>query len=247
MLKKNLLGISVEPLSKKDILEKIKKNIQQPAEFFHVVSLNPENIVIAQQNLEFRKTIETAQIKIVDGIGIVIASKILKIEAGERVTGVGLVKDLVMMASQRRLRVLLIGGRRNLALRLAQCYQQTYPKVKFLGDYGIKDIKNPQQSEEKKIFSIVASYKPHIVLVAFGSPDQELWIDRHKDLFKNCLVMGVGGAFDFLSGQIPRAPKFLRKIGLEWLFRLFIQPWRWKRQLKIIKFIWLVIKQRLSS
>jgi len=145
-----------------------------------------------------------------------------------------------------RLRVLLIGGRPNLAESLVNCYRVEFSQAKFKGVYGIKDIKNPQKKEEQEIFSIVADFKPHIVLVAFGSPDQELWLYRHRDQFKNCLCMGVGGAFDYLSGSIIRAPGFLRKIGLEWLFRLLKQPWRWRRQLRLIKFLWLVVKQKLG-
>ena len=94
------------------------------------------------------------------------------------------------------------------------------------------------------ISSIVVGYKPHFVFVAFGSPDQELWIGRHKKILSGRVVIGVGGAFDYLSNNIKRAPVVIQKIGMEWLYRLVIQPWRWKRQLKLIKFVWLVIRQK---
>ncbi|MFA6081424.1 MAG: WecB/TagA/CpsF family glycosyltransferase [Patescibacteria group bacterium] len=247
MTSNKILGITIIPESKKSILEKILLYIDQPAGFFHIVSLNPENMVLATENELFRKVIETGQLKIVDGVGVVIAGRWLGVQLGERITGVGLMEDLLKMASSGRLRVLMIGGKENLAINLSKCYQNKYSEAKFFGLEGIKDIKNPTKTEEDKIFSIVADYKPHLVFVAFGSPDQELWIARHKKEFTNCVVMGVGGAFDYLSGKVIRAPIFIQKIGFEWFFRLVNQPWRWKRQLRLINYIWLIFKQKIKN
>lgn len=242
-----ILGITILPESKYSVLEKILLYIDRPTGFYHIVSLNPENMVITTENELFKKTVETAQIKIIDGMGVVIAARWFGIKLGERITGVGLMNDLMKMASDRRLRVLMIGGKENLALRLAQCYSEQFPEAKFKGIHGIGNIKNPMVDEERTIFSIVAAYKPHLILVAFGSPDQELWIARHKKKFTNCVVMGVGGAFDYLSSNVVRAPVFIQKIGLEWLFRLIIQPWRWKRQLRLLKFIRLILKEQWTK
>ncbi len=242
-----ILGVTINKESKKYILYKIKKYIQKPAGFFHIVSLNPENLVIAQESSEFKQVLETAQIKLIDGFGVILASRLLGIEVGERVPGVELMEELIKIAGKMRLRVLLIGGKANLANNLADCYQKKYPEAKFFGLEGIKDIKNPKKQEEKKIFSIVSDFKPHLVFVAFGSPDQELWIERHKDRFKNCVVMGVGGAFDFLAGKVIRAPVIFRKLGLEWLFRLFVQPWRWRRQLRLVRFVLLVLRDKIKK
>ena len=247
MKKNKILDIMINSESKTSILEKILLYINKPTGFFHIVSLNPENLVVSTENESFKRVVETAQIKIVDGIGVVLAGRWLGVEVGERVTGVGLMEDLLKMASDKRLRVLMIGGKKNLALRLAQCYIDQFPEAKFFGLKGIEDIKNPRKAEEDKIFSIVATYKPQLVFVAFGSPDQELWIERHKKKFTNCVVMGVGGAFDYLSGNVVRSSVFIQKIGGEWLYRLVIQPWRWKRQLRLLKFVWLIIKQKLKK
>lgn len=244
MKSNKILGISINPETKSSILENILLYIGKPSGFFHIVSVNPENLVTAVENQRFKNAIETAKIKIVDGVGIVIAGRWLNVNVGERVTGVGLMRNLLDMASERRLRVMLIGGRDNLALKLAKCYSNQFPEARFIGLKGIEEIKRPRSEEEGKIFSIVADYKPQLVFVAFGSPDQELWIERHRKKFSGCVVMGVGGSFDYLSGNINRAPIFIQKIGLEWLYRLIIQPWRWKRQLKLLKFIGLVLKEK---
>ena len=244
MNKKQILGITIIPQSKKSVLEKILLYIGKPTGFFHIVSLNPENIVITTESESFKRVVETAQIKLIDGIGVVLAGRLAGVEVGERVTGVGLMEDLLKMASDRRLRVLMIGGKENLALRLAKCYSDQFPEAKFKGIHGIANIKNPIAGEESKIFSIVAAYKPHLVFVSFGSPDQELWIAHHKKEFNKCIVMGVGGAFDYLSREIDRAPVFIQKVGLEWLYRLTNQPWRWKRQLRLLKFIGLILQEK---
>lgn len=240
-----ILGITVVSQSKADILEKIIKYIKSPRGFFHIVSLNPENLVIAHENKVFKKVVETAQIKLIDGVGVVLAGRLLNFDL-KKTSGVDMMEDLINLASIMRLRVLLIGGKPNLALRLADCYSSKYPEAKFLGMEGVKNIRKPKKEEEKAIFSIVADYKPHLVFVAFGSPDQELWLERHKKKFNKSVVMGVGGAFDFLDGTVNRAPLTIQKLGLEWLFRLLNQPWRWRRQLKLIKFTWLVINQRFN-
>lgn len=247
MEEKNLLGMKIPTDSKTIILEKIKKYISHPSSWMHIVSLNPENLVIAQKDEKFKEVLQKGQIMILDGIGVVLAARILGVKVGERLTGVDLMEEIVTMASRLRLRVLLIGGEPNLALRLAQCYSQVYPKAKFKGIEGIRNIKKPLTQEETDIFSIVTDYKPHIIFAAFGSPEQELWLDRHKDQFKGIVCMGVGGAFDYFAGKIPRAPFIFRKIGLEWSFRLLVQPWRWRRQLRLLKFIQLIVQQKFTA
>jgi N-acetylglucosaminyldiphosphoundecaprenol N-acetyl-beta-D-mannosaminyltransferase len=161
--------------------------------------------------------------------------------------GVEVVHYLLEWEGVERLRVAFIGGRGNLAEELADCYQAKWPQAQFVGMIGIKDIQNPGENEEKKLFSIVAELKPHLVLVAFGSPAQELWIEANKGRFGPAVVMGVGGAFDFLGGRVARAPKWMRATGLEWLFRLARQPWRLRRQMRLIEFMWLVILQRVGA
>ena len=244
--KNKILEISIPTETRTSILEKIFKYIEKPNDFFHIVSLNPENLVVATENDLFKRVIETAQIKIIDGIGVVLAGRLFNLNL-KRLTGVDLMKELIKVASNRRLRVLMIGGKENLADELVECYARKFPEAKFKGMQGIKNIKNSNHDEETNIFSIVAAYKPQLVFVAFGSPDQELWIERHRNEFSSCITMGVGGSFDYLSNNVKRAPVLIQKVGLEWLYRLVTQPWRWKRQLRLVKFIWLIIRQKWNK
>lgn len=247
MIKKTLLGITIPTETSTIILEQIKKYISTHSQFCHIVSLNPENIIISQTSIEFKKTIETAQIHIIDGIGVVLAARILGIHIGERFTGVDLMQELIVLAQKSRLTVLLIGGGPNLALSLSKCYQRNYPEAKFFGIKGFKNIYRQTKNEEDKILSIVRSAKPNLIFAAFGSPEQELWLVRHKRQFKGIVCMGVGQGFDVAGGLVNRAPTWIQKIGLEWLYRLLTQPWRWRRQLRLIQFMWLILQEKLRS
>ncbi|MBI1863161.1 WecB/TagA/CpsF family glycosyltransferase, partial [Candidatus Microgenomates bacterium] len=231
--------------TRQDILENVIAQATHHERFTHVVSINPENVVVAQSNAQFADVLNQAQVKLIDGVGIKIAASVLGIPAGDRVSGVDLMAEIVGRANSLRLRVALIGGAGDLAERLAYRYQQAQPEATFFGLQGFKNIKNPEKNEENRIKSVILDLRPHLVFVSFGSPAQELWIDSQRELFKNCVCIGVGGAFDFLGGQVPRAPGFMRSLGLEWLFRLWVQPWRWRRQLRLVRFAGMVLKQKL--
>ncbi len=245
-MNQKLLGISLPKYSKKYILDKIKKDTLSKSHFIHITSLNPENIIIAQEDTLFKEIIAKSQIKIIDGVGVVIAAKILNLEAGHHLPGVDLVKELITL-SVGRLRVVLLGGKDNLAENLANCYSQGYPHANITGLQGIENIKKVKRSEEERIFSIITDTKPHLLLVSFGSPYQEKWIWKNRVKLKGIVCMGVGGSFDYLYGKIKRPAMVIRKLGLEWLYRLIIQPWRWKRQLRLIRFISLILKQKINQ
>lgn len=164
-----------------------------------------------------------------------------------------------------------LGGRDGVAKTAAECLRKTYPglRVSFVGEewpismldgrkskvedrnLRIEDRKSvhPQSSTVKNpssTLNLLPSKNIDILFVAFGAPKQEFWINDNLDEIPVKVAVGVGGAFDYISGKIPRAPGFIRSIGLEWLFRLIIQPWRIKRQLSLVEFIWLVAKEKLS-
>lgn len=242
-----ILGVSIRPDSGQYILEKIKKGLLTQKKFVHVVSINPENILLTLNDPLFKQILNEAEISINDGIGVVLASQMLFGNFVPRLTGVDLMEKLIKVASTESLRVLLIGGRHNLAEELSNCYNRSYPASKFTGVAGFRNIRQPSAAEQKALLSIVAAVRPHLMFVAFGSPYQEKWIYENRASLQGVTCIGVGGAFDFLSGRVSRAPKLIRRIGLEWFFRLVHQPWRWKRQLQLPIFIWLVLKQKLSQ
>ncbi len=231
--------------TKKDILYEFEKYVKNKEKFYHIVSLNPENLVLAQEDDGFYEILRRAQLKICDGVGTVVAGRILKGKKAERITGVDLMSELIKISTKMRIRIMFIGGRDNLADKLSNCYNEEFKTNSFMGVEGLKNARKYSEKENEKLISIVSEFKPHLIFVAFGSPYQERWIWNNREKLNGIFCMGVGGGFDFLGKKVPRAPYFLRKMGLEWFFRLLVQPWRIKRQLRLAKFIYLVIQEYL--
>lgn len=246
MISLNLFSVPLSFNSENEILEQLPKSTSLHGHFAHVVSLNPENLVTMLENKEFEKTVRSTRFHIPDGVGTVAAVSLLKRVAISRVTGVDTMETLITAASNRSLKVVLIGGKGNLANETLECYKKRYKKLPIWSVPGYLNIAYPKKEETEAIKTIVQSVRPHLVFVSFGSPFQEIWIERHKDLFNESLVMGVGGAFAMVSGSMSRAPQWMRIVGLEWLYRLFQQPWRIWRQLKLVKFIVMVVKEKLE-
>ncbi|MFH0773784.1 MAG: WecB/TagA/CpsF family glycosyltransferase [bacterium] len=225
-----LFQVPIDPLTISDVLEKIKLYLSALPKFIHIVSVNPENIVIAQHNSSFLAVCKNADLALTDGIGVILGAKLLGISLPERVSGSVLLPQLLDLAGAMSLRVVLIGSQANLANIIAKCYARSYPKATFIGMEGYKNVQFPTQEEEQHVEDIVRSTRPHFVFVAFGSPYQELWIDTHKKLLCTSICMGVGGGFDYLSGASQKPPNSVRSFGLEWLYRLIRQPHRMRRQ-----------------
>ena len=242
-----LLDYDLKAMSMEDILELLLKNNPQKSEFRHIVSLNSENLLAMKSNREFEKVVLTSYGHIIDGVGVIIAARLLNGMRLTRLSGVDVMAKLLEVASGYSLRCLLIGGKAKIAESIANCYKARFPTLKIAFTEGYKDINYPVSEENEAIKRIVSLTRPHLVFVSFGSPAQELWIEKQKSLFKGCLVMGVGGAFSMLSGALPRSPNWMRRAGLEWFFRLLIEPWRLRRQLKLVEFVSLVIKEKLKQ
>lgn len=165
----------------------------------------------------------------------------------ERVSGVDMMQSLVEVASERGWRVFLLGGKPGVAEAAANHLTRQYPNIlvhwdsgPWLNDDGVpKDA--AQAKKEAEVVRKINQFKPNLLFVGFGAPKQEKWIARNlKNLDVNC-AMVVGGAFDYISGRVPRAPQWMQNLGLEWLFRLIIEPWRIKREFALFKFGWLVL------
>jgi N-acetylglucosaminyldiphosphoundecaprenol N-acetyl-beta-D-mannosaminyltransferase len=221
-----ILGVKVSCLDFNDTLELIEKWLSINGGLKFVVTPNPEFLVKAVKDNEFKEILNSADIAIPDGSKLIWASKnAIK----EKVTGVDLMESLCEVCERKSLTVGLIGGHEKIALRTAECLNKSMPKLK------IKTWEEPSQDVRHV----------DVLFVALGMGKQEKWIFNNKNMLEKNgvrLAMGVGGAFDYISGAVPRAPKFMRNHGLEWLFRLIRQPWRIKRQLALVEFVRLVTR-----
>ena len=229
-----LLGVGFSDASMKEVLEFIVTGLQNQSEKYYIVTPNPELLVIASKDDNYRKVLNSAKLALPDGIGVIVAGKIMGKPLKERIHGVDLVKSLCKEVSKQPITVGFLGAGPNIAELTAECLRKNYPGLKV-------GLVSEEWSEELK------NKKADILFVAFGSPKQEIWISENLERLPAKVVIGVGGAFDFISGKVRRAPLILRKTGLEWLFRLIIQPWRLKRQLRLVKFLYLVLREKFLS
>jgi len=240
----------------------------------YITTPNPEIVLKAQNNNKYLKVLNQADLNIPDGIGILWASKFQKItentksglikiikffyslflipfypkyiktELRERVTGVDLVNSISKTLSKTEAKVFLLGAAEGIAEETKEILQKKYPGLNISGTFS----GTPKVEDEKKIIKLIANSGATILFVAFGAPSQELWIKRNlKKLSKIKLAIGVGGTFDFISGKQKRSPKWMQKLGIEWLYRLFKQP---KRIVRIynatIKFPFTVLFRELK-
>ena len=154
-----------------------------------------------------------------------------------RVSGTDLMDALCGVAAEKGFVVGFLGGGKRVAEKTAECLKKKYPGLKVaFAESGMKVDRNGEWTDSS--FDIPPV---DILFVAFGHIKQEKWIANNLDKIPVKIAMGVGGAFDYLSGRILRAPIWIRELGFEWLFRLAVQPWRIKRQLVLLKYLWLII------
>ena len=214
----------------------------QLGERAHIATVNPEFVMRGRHDSVFHDVLERTRLNVADGIGIVIAARLRGESAPARVTGVELVRDAMALAAMRLWTVALVGGAPGVAKAAAVRIVQENPGLRTPHVYS--GTREPEGDEAAKAF--LQKVQPNILCVGYGAPHQELWIDRNLDADAACVAIGVGGTLDYLSGRIPQAPAVLRTTGLEWLYRLWRQPQRWRRMLVLPAFAFLAAREILD-
>jgi len=212
-----------------------------------LVTPNPEFVVYAHRQPWFRQILNSADFAIPDGVGLVWAARFLGQPLHRRIPGTDLMEKLCREASRRGWSVYLLGAKPGVAKKALAVLKRRYPGLKGWAESG-PVIKNSGLKKKEALVWVkkINEKRPTFLFVAFGMGKQEKFIFENWKAMEVKLAMGVGGAFDYLSGTVPRAPVWIRKIGFEWFYRLFRQPWRGRRQLALIKFVWLILLEKLS-
>ncbi len=205
-----------------------------------IATVNPEFVMAARRDAAFRAVLEQAHLCLPDGVGITLAARYLGRPLRQRVAGVDLVEAIAARAAREGWRLFLLGAAPGVAERVAAVLRRRYPGVEVVGTYA----GSPRREEEAEITRRVREAGADVLLVAYGAPAQDLWIARNLARTGAAVGIGVGGAFDYLAGVVPRAPRWVRRIGFEWLYRLIRQPWRWRRQRVLPQFALLVLLRR---
>ena len=206
-----------------------------------IATTNPEFVMTAQQDEAFRQLLWQADLCIPDGVGLLMAARWLKRPLPQRVPGSELIYHLAQLAAQNGWRLFLLGAAPGVAEEAAVILQQKYPSLLIAGTYA----GTPDPAENEAIVQRINASQADILFVAYGAPRQDKWIARNKESLTTVrLAMGVGGSLDFITGRSIRAPRWLQNLGLEWLYRLIREPWRWRRMLALPRFIWQVATKR---
>ncbi len=273
----SVLGVPIFKVSKKQVLDVVEQTIDRQ-EKLQIATVNPEFLVEAQKDRKLFEILQTT-FNVADGVGILwagyflerakslrgvlgafwrlfwwlyslslvpLANRMFKV-LPERIAGADLFWDLLALAEENGWKVFLLGGSEGVAKMTTEKIKIRFPRLNIVGAISggkIENYKDPRLVQE------VISAKPHMVFVAFGCPKQEKWISYNLSSFPSPVVaMGVGGTFDFVAGKTKRAPAVLRTLGLEWLWRLILEP---KKRLKrifraVVVFPWLILKQKRPS
>lgn len=234
MTKENILGIDVSVTSYEDLKEAINEDIEKKKKSF-IVAINPEKVLKARKNQELKDLLNKASYAIPDGVGIIYASKIKKGQIKSRITGIDCMDMLCGLASDKGYKVFLYGAKKEVIEKAKIKLEEKYKQIKIVGTI------DGYEKDDKKIVKQINESKADIIFVALGSPKQENWIMEHMEKLNVFIFQGVGGSFDVISGNIKRAPLWMQKAGLEWLYRLIKEPKRIFRQLKLVKFLFLII------
>ncbi|MFR4998719.1 MAG: WecB/TagA/CpsF family glycosyltransferase [Clostridium paraputrificum] len=232
----NILGYKVFNKSKSELLKKI-----DGMDKVNIVSGNPEVLYSGLNNEMLNNSFNSEySIIIPDGVGTVIASKIVKEPVEEKIAGIEVMHEMLLKCAREGKGVYLLGAQEEVLQECRKNLEKTIEGLKIVGLHnGFFDLDNCND-----IVDDIKKSNPWALFVAMGCPRQEKFIEEHMDELPCTFYMGVGGSFDVFAGNTTRAPKWMISLGLEWLHRVLKEPWRIKRLISIPKFLWRVVIKR---
>ena len=240
----DFLGIPLDNLSMSETLDRIENSIISHKQIHHCV-INANKVVKMQSDKKLKESVISSDIINADGMSIVWAARFLGKEIKERVAGIDLMDNLVKLAYEKEYKCFFLGSKEQVVKKTVDHYSDKYSNQIITG-YRNGYFDN---NEEKIIVDQIVKSKANLLFVAITSPKKEIFLNKYKDNLKSVnLIMGVGGSFDVISGEIKRAPLFMQKIGLEWFFRFVQEPGRmWRRYLiGNFRFLILIFKAKFS-
>jgi N-acetylglucosaminyldiphosphoundecaprenol N-acetyl-beta-D-mannosaminyltransferase len=242
----DLLGIPIDRIGMTETIDKIDEFIARGG--CHLVATaNVDHVIQALRDVEFRRIYHALDLSVVDGVPLLWAARFLGRPLIERVNGTDLFVRLCEHASQKGYRVFLLGAPPGVASRAASQLTRRFPGLQVVGTYAPPLGFDTDDLENQKIVEMIRQARPDILFVGLGAPKQEKWAHRHLSELNVPVIVGVGASFEYLAGQTRRAPRWMQRAGLEWLFRVASQPGRyWKRYLvRDVQFVPLLLREKL--
>ncbi|MDZ7363220.1 MAG: WecB/TagA/CpsF family glycosyltransferase [candidate division KSB1 bacterium] len=226
-----ILGVNVDRVSLTDTVARVEKFIVERKPRL-VITPNVDHLIKARKDKEFKRIYEEADLSVPDGVPLLWAAKFLGTPLVERVNGTDLFEALCARAAQRGYRVFFLGAAPGVAAAAAEKLKQRHPALQVAGTYSPPFDFFNSFMENKKIEAMIREARPDILFVGLGAPKQEKWIHRHKHKLHVPVSIGIGASFEYVAGFTARAPRWMQRAGLEWLYRIVENPGRyWKRYL----------------
>jgi N-acetylglucosaminyldiphosphoundecaprenol N-acetyl-beta-D-mannosaminyltransferase len=239
----DILGSRLDLASRDEIFEWLQSRLSTPTDgqCRHVVTLNPEYVMAARRDPSFARAIHDGALVIPDGVGVVVAARIIHGKRIGRTTGVDLIEELAHQGAP----LFLLGAAPGVAAHAAARLQKRCAETNVVGVWseGTSDTRHDRETLEH-----IEGTGAGVLLVAYGAPNQVHYIHRNQTALAETgvrIAVGVGGAFDYIAGAARRPPSIVRRLGLEWLFRLVQEPHRWRRQLVLPVFLMLVVREAI--
>jgi N-acetylglucosaminyldiphosphoundecaprenol N-acetyl-beta-D-mannosaminyltransferase len=213
-----------------------------------IVTPNVDHIVKLQKDEEFRSAYHDAALVLADGVPLLWAARFLGTPLKEKISGSDLFPKVCGVAAEKGYRLFFCGGREGAADTAKAVLETKYPGLKVVGTYCPPFGFEADEKENSKIIQLIKDVKPDILFVGLGAPKQEKWINKYEKQYQVPVSIGIGVSFEFVAGMVKRAPLWMQKIGLEWFWRIMMEPGRlWRRYLvDDMEFFGLVLKQKYN-
>jgi N-acetylglucosaminyldiphosphoundecaprenol N-acetyl-beta-D-mannosaminyltransferase len=235
-------GVRISPVSMSEALDKIEGFIRDRKPH-HVVTSDANAILRAQEDTEYADIIRRAALITPDGFGVIWGARLLNLPIYERVTGVDMVTGICERAAANGYSIYILGAAPGIAATAAQKLMEKYPGMRVAGtQHGYF-----KPEEEDEVVRTIHNARPDVLFVAFGIPKQEKFIARHLHELNVPVSLGVGGSFDVYSEKLKRAPEYIQRSGMEWLYRVWQEPWRWKRMSYVPRFMVFALREWLTG
>ena len=236
-----ILGVPVDRVTMSEALDCVESMIKRQLPSI-ILAVNPEKVIRAQQDEQLLDLLWSADLLIPDGIGVVMAARILGLGRAKRVPGSELMPKLCESAASKGYTVFLFGASEEVNRQAVTVLQDRYPGIRIVGSHHgyVPDKKMPI------VIADINKCQPDLLFVALGSPYQEQWMARYVPFLKVKVCQGVGGTFDVIAGRVKRAPLLFRAIHLEWFYRLLSQPSRIFRQTALPVFVYQILKSKFT-
>lgn len=237
----DILGVTVDNITMHEAVERTLSFLSGN-KLHAIYTPNAEIIMSSYKDPDLKNILNQSDLLTADGAGVVLASGILGTPVKEKVSGIDLVKNVFDRIAGSKTGVFFLGGKPGVAETAKTNLHKIYPGLLIKGTcngYFSKD-------DENAVIDMINASGADFLLVGLGAPKQEKWIHQHKNDLKVKVCIGVGGILDVFAGKVRLAPEFMRKSGLEWLYRLYREPWRFKRMLALPRFMLLVLAVRLG-